>query len=96
MVHQAKLTYTLNPNKFKNCELKQCTGQNKIVFSIIVFWDTLYDSSSQVHPGSNIEISSETLQAELSCKIMKEMLFLTWHNQLSQKNGFYKANYINP
>ena len=29
IIHQTELTDLLNPNKFRNCELKQWTGQNK-------------------------------------------------------------------
>ena len=34
MIHQTKLTDILNPNKSKNCELKQWTGKNKSFLSI--------------------------------------------------------------
>ena len=37
MIHQTKLTDILNPNKFKNLELKQSTGQNKSFLSIPFF-----------------------------------------------------------
>ena len=42
MIHQTKLTDTLNLNKFKHCELKPRTGPIKRFLSIPFLWDTLY------------------------------------------------------
>ena len=83
MIHQTKLTDILNPNKFKNCELKPWAGPTKSVLSI-PFYGTPCRTRCTSDTNDMLQLQStsagrpvQPTNVKLLCRILRPSHLLT-------------------